>query len=356
MLYSETGQLSTDHLHSARSFRLRQERLEVIVLLLAAFVAVPLLGDDYWLTAILIPFSILSLAGLGLNMLTGFAGQLSVGSAAFMAVGAYTAYNVTLRLPGVPLLLAFALGGVAAALVGVLSGLPSLRIKGFYLVVSTLAAQFFIEWVFTRFRWFSNDNASGLVSTPPLQVLGRDASSPLGRYLLTLSVVVALTALALGIPKSELGRRWMAVRDMDTAAAVIGIPVLRTKLLAFAVSSFYCGVAGALWGFTYVGTFDARTFELSRSFQILFIIIIGGMGSIAGSFFGAAFMLLLPIAMSQLGATLLGGSVDQGALENYKKVVFGVLIVAFLIREPGGLARLLRRARDRARIWPLRSW
>jgi len=356
MLYSEAGQLSTDYLHGARRFRLRQERLEVLAVLVIAFVAVPAFADDYWLTAILIPFSILALAGLGLNLLTGFAGQLSVGSAGFMAVGAYTAYNVLLRLPGVPLLLAFALGGVAAAIAGVLAGLPSLRIKGFYLVVTTLAAQFFIEWVFTRFRWFSNDNASGLVSVPRLVVLGRDASSPLGRYLLTLSVVVALTALALNIPKSELGRRWMAVRDMDTAAAVIGIPVLRTKLLAFAISSFYCGVAGALWGFTYLGTFDPRAWELSRSFQILFIIIIGGMGSIMGSFLGSAFMLLVPIAMSHAGSALLGGSVDQGAIENYKKILFGLLIVAFLIREPGGLARLLRRARDRARIWPLRSW
>jgi branched-chain amino acid transport system permease protein len=356
MLYSEAGQLATDHLHGARSFRLRQERLEVLGVLLLAFVAVPVLGDDYWLTAILIPFLILALSGLGLNLLTGFAGQLSVGSAAFMAIGAYTTYNLSLRLPGIPILLSFALGGVVAAGVGVLSGLPSLRIKGFYLVVSTLAVQFFVEWVFTSFRWFSNDNASGLVSVPPLAVFGLDASTPRGRYLFTLGVVAALTALALNIPKSELGRRWMAVRDMDVAAAVIGIPVLRTKLLAFAVSSFYCGIAGALWGFTYLGTFDPRTWELSRSFQILFIIIIGGMGSIIGSFLGSAFMLLLPIAMSQLGSAVLGGNIDQGAIENYKKIAFGVLIVAFLIREPGGLARLLRRARERASIWPLRSW
>jgi branched-chain amino acid transport system permease protein len=356
MFYSEAGQIPTDYLQGTRGFRLRQERIEIALVLLIAFVVLPAVGDDYWLTAISIPFLILALAGLGLNLLTGFAGQLSVGSAAFMAVGAYSSYNVMLRLPGVPLLASFAIGGAVAAVVGVIAGLPSLRIKGFYLVVSTLAAQFFVEWLFTRFRWFSNDNSSGLVSAPPLVVLGHDLGSPLGRYLLTLSVVTVLTALALNIPKSELGRRWMAVRDMDTAAAVIGIPVLRTKLLAFAVSSFYCGVAGALWGFTYLGTFDPRTWELTRSFQILFIIIIGGMGSIIGSFLGSAFMLLLPIAMSQLGSALLGGAIDQGSLENYKKVVFGVLIVAFLIKEPGGLARLWSRLRERARIWPLRSW
>jgi branched-chain amino acid transport system permease protein len=356
MFYSEAGQLPTDYLQGTRGFRLRQERVEILLVLLVAFVVLPAVGDDYWLTAISIPFLILALAGLGLNLLTGFAGQLSVGSAAFMAVGAYSSYNVMLRLPGVPLLASFAIGGAVAAVVGVIAGLPSLRIKGFYLVVSTLAAQFFVEWLFTRFRWFSNDNSSGLVSAPRLVVLGHDLGSPLGRYLLTLSVVTLLTALALNIPKSELGRRWMAVRDMDTAAAVIGIPVLRTKLLAFAISSFYCGVAGALWGFTYLGTFDPRTWELTRSFQILFIIIIGGMGSIIGSFLGSAFMLLLPIAMSQLGSAVLGNAIDQGSLENYKKIVFGVLIVAFLIKEPGGLARLWSRLRERARIWPLRSW
>jgi branched-chain amino acid transport system permease protein len=338
-------------LHSHRS-----RRLAIAALSFGAWVVVPLTADDYWLTAILIPFGILSLAGLGLNVLTGFAGQLSVGSAAFMAIGAYTAYNLLLRAPGIPVLVAFAAGGLTAALAGVLAGLPSLRIKGFYLVVSTLAAQFISEWVFTRFRWFSNDNASGLVSAPRLDLLGFDLGSPLARYLLTLGVVSALTALALNIPGSELGRRWMAVRDMDTAAAVIGIPVPRTKLLAFAVSSFYQGVAGALWGLTYLGTFDPRTWELSRSFQILFIIIIGGLGTISGSFLGAAFMLLLPIAMSQLGGAFVAGSLDQGAIENYKKIVFGLLIVAFLIREPGGLARLVEKARERLSLWPLRAW
>ena len=342
-----------DRRQSARS---RRRWVALGALLLVTWVVVPLAADDYWLTAILIPFGILSLAGLGLNVLTGFAGQLSVGSAAFMAVGAYTAYNVLLRVPGVPVLVAFAVGGVTAALAGVLAGLPALRIKGFYLVVSTLAAQFISEWVFTRFRWFSNDNSSGLVSVPRLTFLGQDLGSPLARYLLTLGVVSTLTAIALNIPRSELGRRWMAVRDMDTAAAVIGIPVPRTKLLAFAVSSFYQGVAGALWGLTYLGTFDPRTWELSRSFQILFIIIIGGMGTISGSFLGAAFMLLLPIAMSQLGGAFAAGALDQGALENYKKIVFGLLIVAFLVREPGGLARLLEKARERLASWPLRAW
>src|SRR3984885_10602333 len=249
-------------------------------------------SSDYWFCAVLVPFLILSLAGLGLNLLTGYAGQLSVGTAAFMGVGAYTAYNIELRLPYVPLLVGFAAGGLVAAALGVLAGLPSHRIKGFYLVVCTLATQFFVEWALTSFRWLSNDNASGVVSVPPLVIAGHDFGTPAGRYVLTLAVVAALTVLAQNIVGSELGRHWMAVRDMDTAAAVVGIPVLKTKLLAFGVSSFYCGVAGALWGFTYLGTVDPRAWGLDRSFQVLFVIIIGGMGSLSGSFLGAAFILV----------------------------------------------------------------
>jgi branched-chain amino acid transport system permease protein len=323
---------------------------------LFAFVAVPQLGDDYWFTAILIPVLILGLAGLGLNLLTGYAGQLSVGSAAFMGIGAYVAYNVQVRAPGVPLLVGFAVGGLAAAAVGAVAGLPSQRIKGFYLVVCTLAVQFFVEWALTNFRWFSHGNASGVVSVPPLVVAGHDFRSPAARYLLTLSVVLAMTLVARNIIRGELGRRWMAVRDMDTAAAIMGIPVLRTKLQAFSISSFYCGVAGALWGFAYLGTFDPRAWDLDRSFQILFVIIIGGMGSLLGSFFGATFILALPLAMRHVAATYLGGRVEQGSIENYKKVAFGVLIVVFLIREPRGLAQIGRTFLERVRAWPLRQW
>jgi len=332
-------------------------RLAAAALLLAGAIwAVPGLADDYWLSAILVPFLILSLAALGLNLLTGFAGQLSVGTAAFMATGAYTAYNVAARLPDVPLLVAFAAGGLAAALLGALAGLPSGRIKGFYLVVCTLAVQFFVEWAFTRFRWFSGDNSSGQVAVPALRLGGHLLDTPRAHYWLVLGVVGALTWVARNIAHSELGRRFLAVRDMDTAAAVIGIPVLRTKLLAFAISSFYCGVAGALWGFVYLGAFDPRAWELSRSFQVLFIIIIGGMGSLAGSFVGAAFMLLFPILMSRVASTLLSGTIDQGTLSNYQKIVFGALIIFFLIKEPLGLASVGRALWRRVRVWPLRQW
>ncbi|WP_255989503.1 branched-chain amino acid ABC transporter permease [Chitinolyticbacter albus] len=354
MFYTEAGQFSSHYRTDRRLFRLRQDRYSLYALLLFAFAVVPFIGSDYWLNAILTPFLVLSLAGLGLNLLTGYAGQLSLGSAAFMAVGAFATYNLELRVPGLPLLGSIVLGGVFAAAASVLFGLPSLRIKGFYLLVSTLAAQFFVQWLFTKVGWFSNDNASGVITAPPLVIAGHDLSNPAGRYLLTLGFVVALTLLARNVVKSELGRNWMAVRDMDTAAAVIGIPLARTKLLAFALSGFILGVAGALWAFTYLGTVEPHGFDLSRSFQVLFIIIIGGLGSIAGNFLGAAFIVLLPIALSLASGFMPAGVIDAGQLENLQKIVFGLLIIGFLIKEPEGLARLWQQLRERARVWPLR--
>lgn len=354
MFYLESGQFATAYRQDRRLFRLRQQRIGLWLALLAAYTVIPWLGNDYWFSAILIPFLVLSLAGLGLNLLTGYAGQLSLGSAAFMAVGAFTTYNLVLRLPGLPLLVGVAGGGLVAALIGVLVGLPSARIKGFYLLVSTLAAQFFVQWALTKFSWFSNDSASGVITAPPLVVAGQDFSSPLGRYLLTLSVVLPLVWLARNLVRGELGRYWMAVRDMDTAAAVIGIPVFKAKLLAFAISSFILGVAGALWAFTYLGTVEPHGFDLNRSFQVLFIIIIGGMGSILGNFLGAAFIVLLPVALSVLSASYLAGWLPSGELENLQKIIFGALIIVFLIKEPDGLARLWRQFAARVQVWPLR--
>ncbi|ERS81075.1 hypothetical protein Q672_07100 [Marinobacter sp. EVN1] len=304
----------------------------------------PLTVSDYWFSAILIPLLILSLAGLGLNLLTGYTGQLSLGSAAFMAVGVYTAYNLDLRVPELPLLVSILGGGVMAALVALVFGLPSLRIKGFYLLVSTLAAQFLIQWVLVKFGWFSNYNPSGVISAPDLSVLGVEVETPRARYLLTLAIVAALFWVARNLVRGETGRRWMAVRDKDVAAATLGIALLRTKLLAFAISGFFLGVAGCLWGFLYLGTVEPHGFDLNRSFQILFIIIIGGLGSLTGSILGAAFFVFLPIALSNLAGFLPVGTVDNGLLENLQQVLFGALIIFFLIREPGGLVRYVERA------------
>lgn len=320
---------------------------------LAVIAGIPGVAGDYWLSAVLTPFLVLSLAGLGLNLLTGYAGQLSLGSAAFMAVGAYATYNLAVRLPGLSLLVDLLLGGLITAAIGAVFGTPSLRIKGFYLIASTLAAQFFIEWLLTKVSWFSHDDTSGVLSAPKLSIAGWTIDTPVARYQFVLGVVVVLFAVASSLVRSELGRRWMAVRDMDTAAAVIGIPIGRTKLLAFAISSFVIGIAGALWAFAYLGTVEPHGFDLNLSFDVLFIIIIGGMGSIAGNFYGAAFIVLLPIALSHAAGALAAIGVDVGQLQNLQKILFGILIIVFLIKEPEGLARLVQVARQRLRNWPL---
>lgn len=341
--------------HSYEPLRRIKAQPFVLVLIVAGAYALGFAVDDYWFNAILIPFLIMALAGLGLNLLTGFAGQASLGTGAFMSVGAFATYNILLRVPELPLPVSFILGGLFAATAGVVFGLPSLRIKGFYLTASTLAAQFFLPWLFNQYGWFSNYTTSGSISAPRLEFLGADLSTPLGRYLLTLTSVVLLTWFAWNIVTSQAGRNWMAIRDMDTAAAVAGIPIAFNKLASFAISSFIIGIAGALWAFAYLGTVDARSFDLDRSFTVLFIIIIGGMGSISGAFIGSAFVILVPILISNVSATFLAGAIDAGQSENLQKILFGALIVYFLIKEPNGLAALFLKARRCLALWPLKS-
>ncbi len=321
--------------------------LAVVVILAVAFLVLPAIGSDYLFEAILTPFLALALAGVGLNLLTGYAGQVSLGSAAFMAVGAFAAYNFNLRVPELPFLVSVVLAGLTAAAVGLVFGLPSLRLRGFYLAVSTLAAQFFVQWALTKFGWFSNDNPSGIINAPPLKIATFTFDTAVGRYLFSLGVVTVLTFLAWRLSRTQTGRNFIAVRDNQTAARVIGVPVLRTKLLAFAVSSFIIGVAGVLWAFAYLRTVEPAGFNLDRSFQILFIIIIGGLASIRGAFLGAGFIVVFPLLLSRLGGELLGGIVDSGVVEMSQRIVIGALIILFLIAEPKGLAELGRRAARR---------
>jgi branched-chain amino acid transport system permease protein len=359
MLYREAGQFKATYAEDQQIFPIRQDRIAVIALLVVAFVVVPLVANQYWLSAILIPFLIFSLAALGLNILTGYAGQLSLGTAAFMAVGAFAAYNFELRVPGIPLPVTFVLAGVCAALVGIVFGLPSLRIKGFYLAVATLAAQFFVVWALVKFPWFSNYSSSGVITAQKMEIFGVTFSTPAEKYMITLAVVAALALAAKNMVRGSTGRAWMAVRDMDVAAEVIGIPLMRTKLLAFAISSFYCGVAGALYAYAYLGTVEPEAFTLDLSFRILFMVIIGGLGSILGSFLGAAFIVLTPIvlnvAVHWLNQTLqstVNWSLPGSITSNLELMVFGGLIIFFLIVEPHGLARLWQIAKEKLRLWP----
>jgi branched-chain amino acid transport system permease protein len=295
MLYRENGQFKTSYRADQQIFPIRQDRLVILALVALAFLAVPFLASEYAFRAILTPFLILSLAALGLNVLVGYCGQISLGTGAFMAIGAYGAYNFFVRVPGMPLIAALLLGGGCATVVGVLFGIPSLRIKGLYLAVATLAAQFFTDWAFLRIKWFTNDSSSGSVSVAGLNVLGLPIETPVQKYLFCLAFVCVFALLTKNLVRGNIGREWMAIRDMDVAASVIGIRPVYAKLTAFAVSSFIVGVAGGLWGFVHLGSWEPAAFSVDRSFQLLFMVIIGGLGSIAGSFFGAAFIVLLPI-------------------------------------------------------------
>jgi len=322
------------------------ERLGVLVLLIIAYGIIPTLGGSYLFDAILTPFLALSLAALGLNILTGYAGQVSLGSAAFLAIGAFAAFNFNLRVPGLPFAGSIVLAGLTAALIGIFFGLPSLRLKGFYLAVSTLAAQFFVQWALTKFSWFSNNNPSGVIDAPALTLAGTAFTGPVGRYLFSLTIVVLITFASTRLIRSQTGRNFIAVRDHETAARVIGVPVLATKLTAFGISSFIIGVAGVLWAFAYLRTVETAGFNIDRSFQILFIIIIGGLASLRGAFFGAAFIVVFPLLLSRLGGALFGGVFDSGVLEMSQRIGIGALIILFLILEPRGLAALLDRIWD----------
>jgi branched-chain amino acid transport system permease protein len=356
MLYREAGQFKTSYAADQAIFPIPQDRVVFLLILLVGFVVVPLVASDYALLTIMIPFLVFALASIGLNILTGYAGQLSLGTGGFMAVGAFAAFKLATSFPGLDVVLVFLLAGLVTAAVGMVFGLPSLRIKGFYLAVATLASQFFLIWMFNKFPWFFNYSPSGVISAPPRTVFGLAAvtgaeASPVAKYLFTVTFVGILALAAKNLVRGRIGRSWMAIRDMDIAAEIIGIKPLDAKLSAFAVSSFYIGIAGALWALVYTGSVEALAFDIDRSFQILFMIIIGGLGSILGSFLGAAFIILLPLFLDRAGAWF-GFPVPVNVLTNLEGMIFGGLIVFFLIVEPRGLARLWQIAKEKLRLWP----
>ena len=355
MLYRENGQYKTSYRADLQIFPIRQDRWAVTALILAAFIVVPMVASPYMFPAVLIPFLIMALAALGVNILVGYCGQISLGSGAFMAVGAYGAYNFFVRVPGMPLIPAILLGGLCATVFGVLFGLPSLRVKGLYLAVATLAAQFFADWMFLRIKWFVNDAPSGSVSVNNLQVFGLPLDGDAAKYWFCLSILVVMALLAKNLVRSAIGREWMAIRDMDVAAAVIGIRPMYAKLTAFAVSSFIVGVAGALWAFVYLGAWEPAAFSVDLSFKLLFMVIIGGLGSISGAFFGAAFIVVLPIFLNRFlpaAASLFGITISTAGVDHAQLMIFGALIVWFLIVEPHGLARLWATGKQKLRLWP----
>ena len=355
MIYREAGQFKTTYASDQAIFPIVQDKVVVALAVAAAFLVPPLALSEYWLQAVLIPFLIYALAAIGLNLLTGYAGQLSLGTGGFMAVGAYSAFKLTMAFPGLNIIVVFLLAGLVAAGVGILFGIPSLRIKGFYLAVATLAAQFFLIWLFNKVPWFTNYASSGTITAPPRTVLGVMVTGPLAtaevRYLTALAVVAVFALVAKNLVRGRVGRAWMAIRDRDIAAEIIGVRPLRTKLLAFAISSFYCGVAGALLVFLFLGSAETQAFDIIISFLVLFMIIIGGLGSILGSFLGAAFIVLVPIFLTN-APRMVGVHMDVALQKHLELMIFGGLIIFFLIVEPHGLARLWQISKEKLRLWP----
>lgn len=355
MLYRETGQFKTSYLADMAIFPIRQDYFLMIGILIFAYIVAPAIMNDFWLNSIMIPTMIFALAAIGLNILTGYTGQLSLGTGGFMGVGAYACYKLTTIFPDVNIIIHILLSGFFAAGVGFLFGLPSLRIKGFYLAVATLASQFFLEWAFGRIAWLYNYNDSGAIEVPTrtlfdLPIAGATATA-MTRYFVVLIIITFLTWIALNLVRGRFGRCWMAVRDMDIAAELIGIKLLPTKLLAFSISSYYCGVAGALMVFMWLGAAEVESFDINHSFLILFMVIIGGLGSILGSFLGAIFIWNLP-QLLRAAPGWFGAELGGATVEHLTFMITGGLIIFFLIVEPHGFARLWQIGKEKLRLWP----
>ncbi|MEM1047454.1 MAG: branched-chain amino acid ABC transporter permease [Pseudomonadota bacterium] len=322
----------------------------LVVLMTLAFLVIPMVVQtDYWYTSILIPWLCLALAAIGQQIVMGYAGQLALGAAGFMAAGAFACFNLILRVPDIPFFVALVLSGLIAAAFGILFGLPSLRVRGIYLMVATLASQFFIIWMIDKFGWFKNYDTSGIITAQDIVIMGKPFTSPMEMFFVVVIVVTVLTLLAMNMARGSTGRNWMAVRDMDIAAESMGISLLKAKLQAFAISAFYCGVAGALFAFTYLKSLEPVAFDIKLSFEILFMVILGGLGTINGAFIGAAFILLFPVVLNTIGNDVFHGAIDATIISSIEQVVFGVLIIVFMIYEPLGMAKLWDNIKQRFR-------
>ena len=355
MFYREAGDFSTTYREDSQTFPIKFDRYRYYAVLLIAFAIIPFLLNDYWVNAIFLPFLIYSIAAIGLNILTGYCGQVSLGTGGFMAVGAYATYKLMTAFPEVSMVVHILIAGGITAFVGVLFGLPSLRIKGFYLAVATLAAQFFLVWLFNRVPWFYNYSASGQINSPERTLFGIPITGantePWAVYLFCLVFVTLSAIIARNLTRGAMGRKWMAIRDMDIAAEIIGVNPLTAKLSAFAISSFFVGVSGALFFSVYLGAVEVgEVFGINKSFLVLFMIIIGGLGSIFGSFAGSAFLVLLPVLLKNVLVTGLGWPTDLAA--HLEFMIVGFLIIVFLIVEPHGIAQLWRVAKEKLRLWP----
>ncbi len=352
MFYREAGVFKTSYAADMALYPLPLSRWALGGIGVLLLVVVPLVASDYVLTVMNL-ILVAVVGAIGLNILTGYTGQVSIGQGGFMAVGAYTAAKL-ITVWHAPFWVAVPAGGAMTALVGVIVGIPSLRIKGLYLAIATLASQFIIEWLINHVTWISG-GIQATIQMPNPVVFGIRVQSQLQFYLFLLGFAALAMVAAKNFVRSHLGRACIAVRDQDIAAEIIGIDIFRTKLMAFAVSSFYAGVAGALYSY-YLGIANYEQFGLDVSVDYLAMIIIGGLGSVTGSILGAAFITLLPVVtrrgLTMAGSLFPGGFDAAGVLPEVRLCLFGALIILFLVAEPEGLDRLWRNVRGYFRTWP----
>lgn len=352
MIHRECGVLKTSYEADMALYPLPIARWTVAAVAVLMVLVVPLVLGEYYLSIVNL-ISIAVVGAVGLNILTGYTGQISIGHGSFMSVGAYTAANLAVRLHA-PFWVALPLGGLMAAAVGAVVGIPSLRIKGLYLAIATLAGQFIIEWTINHVTWISGGIQASIVVARP-RLFGFEIASQRAMYVFLLVFVVLAIVAALNLMRSRVGRAFIAIRDHDIAAEIIGIDIFRYKLIAFAISSFYAGVTGVLYTY-YLGVANYEQFQLGTSIDYLAMIIIGGLGSILGSIFGAIFVTLMPIvirtAMEEFGGLIFSPASVLNIIPNLRLIVFGGLIIIFLVVEPEGLNRLWRNIRNYFRVWP----
>lgn len=352
MFFRESGEYKTDYKRDMTLYALPISRFAVGLMVLLFFVAAPLLMSEYQLTLLSL-VAIAVVGALGLNILVGYAGQLSIGHAAFMSVGAYTAANLVTKLD-MPFLLTLPAGGIMAAAIGLIVGIPSLRIKGIYLAIATLAAQFIIEWIINHSPSISGGVQASIEIDRPT-ILGWKLDQAVELYLFLVTIAAIAIVCTQNLIRSRIGRAFIAIRDQDIAAEIIGISVFKYKLYAFGISSFYAGVTGVLYTY-YLGIASYEQFTLVVSIDYLAMIIIGGLGSILGSVLGAFFITLLPIGirlfMENIGALFLEPEALASIISQMRLIVFGSLIIIFLIMEPEGLNRLWINIRNYFRVWP----
>jgi branched-chain amino acid transport system permease protein len=352
MFHSETGVFKTSYAADMALFPLPVARRAVAALALLFLLVVPLLCGGY-LMALLNLVLIAVVGAIGLDILVGQTGQISIGHAGFMSVGAYTAANLIVRL-GTPFWIAIPAGGLMAALIGLVVGIPSLRIKGLYLAIATLAAQFVIEWTINHVTWISG-GIEASIQVPPPAVLGWTLKSPTQLYFFLLFFAALAVVATLNLKRSRVGRAFIAIRDRDIAAEIIGIDIFRYKLHAFAISSFFAGVTGVLYTY-YLGIANYEQFGIDVSVNYLAMIIIGGLGSVLGAVFGAIFITVLPEAtralLTDFGGALFSPDTIRDLVPNLRLILFGGLIILFLVVEPEGLNRLWRNILTYFRLWP----